>query len=92
MFARSGDDFSCHLDTLRVNDREPLPTLNPCADCVSYSPVLHQIKFAPNCNPHKAQLGGRSPLFDEERAANIAKLPELGQTEPRPNSYVCFRG
>jgi hypothetical protein len=36
---------SFHLDTIGVNDHEPLPALNACADCVSYSPILHQIKL-----------------------------------------------
>ena len=72
MFARSGDDFSCHLDTLRVNDREPLPTLIPVR--IVYRIPRYSIRLS--LRRIAAQLGGRSPLFDEERAANIGKLPD----------------
>ena len=45
VFARSKNfDPGC-FDALRVNDDRPLPSLNPRADCVSYSPVLHQIEL-----------------------------------------------
>jgi hypothetical protein len=46
IFALSENDgFSFHLDIIRVNGREPLPTLNAYADCVSNTPVLHQIEL-----------------------------------------------
>ena len=51
--ARSTNLVCCHFDTLGVNDDKPMSTLNFCPDCVSYPPVLHQIKFALNWVPHK---------------------------------------
>jgi hypothetical protein len=49
-FARSEYFFlSPHLNSLRVNSHDPLPALNSCADCVSYSSVFHsRLRFARN--------------------------------------------
>src|SRR6516165_8421107 len=60
IFARSEGDLSCHLNTLRVNDYEPLPPLNPCANCVSYPPVLHQIKLCAELQSTQGYLGRHS--------------------------------
>jgi hypothetical protein len=78
IFTRTENFVCCQLDTLRVNGDAILPPLNACADRVSYSPVLHQIKLTLNWKTHKAGRRAAAKLLTRKEArriaANIAKL------------------
>jgi len=46
--ARSETFFPSYFDPPRVNGHEPLPSLNPRAERVSYSPVFHRLSLEQN--------------------------------------------
>ena len=96
--ARARNSASCsenlvcwHLDGLGVNNDEPLPPLNSRADCVSYSPVLHQIELCAKIGI-PARPGRRSvaKLLTRDEAPRNSDHRALLQRGGRGRFYDLF--
>jgi hypothetical protein len=66
IFALCKNNLCWQFDLAGMNGHAILPPLNSRADCVSYSPVLHQIKFALNWGPDKTNKAPAVKLEAEE--------------------------
>jgi hypothetical protein len=79
-----------------MNDQAILPPLNPCVDCVSYAPVLHEIELCANLEFTQGR-GRRQNYWSGTRRGGLRRISQstgafattLVHALGDPNSPVC---